>query len=127
MSTNEKSLKVIENKGIFAKITNLLKTLFSGNKNYESFPVNETIEDNNKNNFFTKFNNQTPNTKTKLLEIQEKLERNGINKKNAIELTKDLTDAEKKELFNLYEEQIKNYEKNIDYCKNKILAIKKKM
>lgn len=127
MSTNEKSLRIIENKGIFGRIANILKSVFNKEKNIETFSMNENVSDSNKDNLFSKFNNQYPNTKSKLLEIQEKLEKLGINRKNVMDLTKDLTNDEKQELFNLYKEQIKSYEKSTEYCKNKIIALKNKI
>ena len=43
----------------------------------------------------------------KLIEIQEELEKKGINKENVQELTKDLSEKQKQRLENLYKEQIK--------------------
>ena len=41
----------------------------------------------------------------KLIEIQEELEKKGINKENVQELTKDLSEKQKQRLENLYKEQ----------------------
>lgn len=125
MSTNEKSLRIVEKGNIFNKIKNIFKSIFCKENNTGTFLVNENVTGDER-NFFAKFSSQFSNSKTKLLEIQDKLEKLGINRKNVIELTKDLTDDEKKELFDLYKVQINSYEKNTEKCKDKILKIKEK-
>lgn len=125
MSTNEKSLRIVEKENIFNKIKNIFKSIFCKENNTGTSLVNENVTGDER-NFFAKFSSQFSNSKTKLLEIQDKLEKLGINRKNVIELTKDLTDDEKKELFDLYKVQINSYEKNTEKCKDKILKIKKK-
>lgn len=59
--------------------------------------------------------------KEMLLKLQDELEKNGINPENAHKLTKNLSEAQKSKLINLYKEQIKMYENNIKNYKNKIL------
>ena len=63
----------------------------------------------------------------KLIEIQEELEKKGINKENVQELTKDLYEKQKQRLENLYKEQIKELEIKLQNSKNKIIEIKNKL
>ena len=62
-----------------------------------------------------------------LLKIQDDFEKMGINKGNAYKLTKDLTNAQKTELENLYRQQIRNYQISINNYKAKIISIRKKL
>ena len=56
-----------------------------------------------------------------LLKIQEKIKEKGICKENIIELTKNLTYIQKRELIKLYIEQIESLKSNTEQCKNKII------
>ena len=60
-----------------------------------------------------------------LLKIQNDLERIGINEENVYKLTKNLTEAQKNKLLNLYKEQIKTYKTSIENHKNKIILLRK--
>ena len=55
-----------------------------------------------KNNLLNSIKNEEDADKLKLLKIQKELEYRGINKNNAYELTKDLSDTQKQKLMNLY-------------------------
>lgn len=54
-----------------------------------------------------------------LLKLQDEIESKGINKENVYELTKDLTETQKEKLKELYQNQIKEYETNIENYKEK--------
>ena len=62
-----------------------------------------------------------------LLNIQEELERIGINRKDLQELTKSLSKEQKQRLEDLYKEQIKKLEEDIKNEKNKIIEIRQKI
>ena len=92
INSNEKSLQVIEKKGIFIKIINFFKRILDKNKASYILPNNDIGNgQNNKNSFFEliKFG-EDPDT-VKLLKIQDELEKRGINAQNVFELTKDLS------------------------------------
>lgn len=63
----------------------------------------------------------------KLLKIQEEIEKREINKENILELTKNLSLAQKQKLENLYRSQIKEYKLSIQKHKNKIISIRKNL
>lgn len=125
---NDTSLEVIDN-GILAKILNFLKKIFRKNEvKYISSSNNETKNNNrNDSSFFKEIKFEEDPDKVMLLKIQNDFEKKGINKENAYELTKDLTDVQKQKLENLYREQIKEFETNIRNYKNKILAIRNRL
>ena len=78
-----------------------------------------------KNEFFKSIKVEEDPDRVKLLEIQDELERMGINQRNVFELTKDLTKKQKQKLENLYREQIRSYEISVENYKNKIISIRK--
>lgn len=78
-----------------------------------------------KNEFFKSIKVEEDPDRVKLLEIQDELERIGINQGNVLELTKDLTKKQKQKLENLYQEQIRSYEISVENYKNKIISIRK--
>lgn len=80
-----------------------------------------------KNDFLNSIKIEEDADKLKLLKIQKELEYRGINKNNAYELTKDLTESQKQKLENLYKEQIQNYKISINNYKNKIVSIRKRI
>lgn len=57
--------------------------------------------------------------KAMLLKLQDEIEAKGINKENVYELTKDLTEMQKEKLKELYQNQIKEYETNIENYKKR--------
>lgn len=128
MNKSEKNLLVIDNINIFKKIVNFFKSIFKTDKtNYviESNPSN--TEDIHKDDFINSIKFSKDPDEEKLLKIQDELEKIGINQENAYMLTKDLSDSQKIKLENLYKTQIKNYENSIEFSKNKIINIRKKL
>ncbi len=63
--------------------------------------------------------------KEMLLKIQDEIEKKGITLENVIELTKNLSDSQKKRLKQLYSKQIEDLNESTDNYKKKILNIKK--
>lgn len=129
INANETSLQVIENKGILVKIVNFFKKILGKDKSSYIVPNNTTKneENNNKNSFFKSIKFEEDPDTLKLLKIQDELERRGINAKNAFELTKDLSEEQKKKLETLYKDQIKEFELSLENYKNKIISIRKKL
>lgn len=126
MNTNETSLQVIDNKGVLTKIINLFRKIFSKNKT--SYIVSNLNENNrNENEFLKSIKFKVDPDKAKLSKIQDELEKRGINEKNAIELTKNLSEEQKQKLEVLYKQQIEELELSIQNYKNKIIAIRKKL
>ena len=80
-----------------------------------------------KKEFFKSIKVEEDPDRVRLLEIQDELERMGINQRNVFELTKDLTKKQKQKLENLYREQIRSYEINIENYRNKIISIRKRI
>lgn len=128
VNTNKTSLQVIENKGILVKMVNFFKKILGKDKSSYIVPNNNTKnEQNNKNSFFKSIKFEEDPDTVKLLKIQDELERRGINAKNAFELTKDLSEEQKKKLETLYKNQIKEFELSLENYKNKIISIRKKL
>lgn len=129
MNSNEKSLQVIEKKGIFVKIIDFFKKILTKDKsNY--IVSNDDIKSNqhnNKNSFLKSIKLNEDSDTAKLLKIQYELEKRGINEKNAFELTKDLSEEQKQKLETLYKDQIKEFELSLQNYKNKIISIRKKL
>lgn len=119
-NSNETSLQIINNNGFLKKIVNFVKALFYKEEN-------ESVAVKNKNDFFRTIKYEEDPDKYLLLKIQDDLEKKGINKDNAYELTKHLTEVQKKKLLNLYQEQIKRYEISIENHKRNILVIRRKL
>lgn len=59
-----------------------------------------------------------------LLKIQYEIEKNGINKENVIELTKKLSDTQRKKLKQLYNDQITELDSSIEQYRRKIIKIR---
>lgn len=128
MNSNEKSLQVIEKKGIFVKIINFFKKILGKDK-ASCIVTNNDIsnEQNSKDSFLETIKCEEDPDIVKLLKIQDELEKRGINVQNAIELTKDLSEEQKQKLETLYKAQIKELDLSLEKNKNKILAIRKKL
>lgn len=128
MNSNEKSLQVIEKKGIFIKIINFFKKILGKDK-ANCIVTNNDIsnEQNSKDSFLETIKCEEDPDIVKLLKIQDELEKRGINEQNAIELTKDLSEEQKQKLETLYKAQIKELDLSLEKNKNKILAIRKKL
>lgn len=128
MNSNETSLQVTENKGILAKLIKVLNKILGKDK--FCYIVSNKItknEPNNKNSFFKSIKFEKDPDIVKLLKIQDKLERRGINTENALELTKDLSEEQKQKLEKLYQDQINKLELSLENYKNKIISIRKKL
>lgn len=126
-NSKETGLQIVNNNGILKKIVNFIKKLFyKENVNYIS-SINNDNSSNNKNSFLKSIKFEEDPERVMLLKIQDDLEIKGINGENAYELTKNLNDAQRQKLLNLYEEQIKNYEISLENHKRSILAIRKKL
>ena len=65
--------------------------------------------------------------KEMLLKIQDEIEKKGITPENVIELTKNLSDSQKKRIKQLYKEQIEDLNYSTEIYKKKILKIKSNM
>ena len=128
INSNETSLQVIENKGILKRFVNFFKKILGKDKtNYISTKNASNSNQDNKNSFLKSIKFDEDPDKAKLLKIQDELERRGINKKNALELTKDLSEEQKQKLETLYKDQIKEFELSLENYKNKIISIRKKL
>ena len=128
INANETSLQVIENKGILKKIVNFFKKILGKDKaKYISTNNDSNSNQDNKNSFFKSIKFEEDPDTVKLLKIQDELEKRGINEKNAFELTKDLSEEQKKKLEILYKDQIKEFELSLENYKNKIISIRKKL
>ena len=124
MNTNETSLQVIGNNGILRKILNFFKKIGMQNNNmYFSNNVTDNKEENN--NFRNSLKISEDPEKRMLLEIQKKIEKDGINPTNVYFLTKDLNNVQRKNLLELYQMQINNLNTNINDCRKRIINIRK--
>ncbi len=117
----DKSL-IVKKEGIFYKIFNFLKKIFS--KKVDKTENKNFIET----NYETKmeFDNQISKI-SKFTEVQRKLILNGINFENLQELIKDFSIEEKEELKKLYIDQNLTLKSEIKAYKNKIMVIKSKI
>lgn len=123
----ETNLQVVQNKGLFAKIASFFRKIFSKDKTRDISQGDIEYKNTNK-PVFDLVNDESGDTDiTKLLKIQNELERIGINKENVYRLTKDLTAEQKRKLELLYENQIKKLETSIDSYKNKIILMRQKL
>ena len=128
MNANETSLQVIKNKGILIRAINFLKKILSQGKSNYIVSTNDTSNiQNSKNSFFKSIKIDEDPEKAKLSKIQDELEKRGINKKNAFELTRDLSKEQRQKLETLYKEQINEFELSIKNYKHKIINIRKKL
>lgn len=122
-NTQEKSLVQVNEKSIFYKIKSFFRNLFSKNIKIEENIVSEENIDNNtkieekKSEFLESIKN-IENEETKLLKLQKQY-RNGEIKEE------DLTEEQKKSLYDLYDKQIANLKKSNEFRKNKILQYRK--
>lgn len=122
MNNEEKSLRIIQKEGIFAKIIKFFRKVFINDDKKVYTILNPDTEERKQNHSETKLDMELWD----LIKIQNQLEKIGINYDNAFELTKDLSDNEKKKLVELYKAQIENSENNIRKQRDRILRIKQK-
>ena len=123
----ETNLQVVQNKGLFAKIASFFRKIFSKDKTRDISQGDIEYKNTSK-PVFDLVNDESGDTDiTKLLKIQNELERIGINEENVYRLTKDLTAEQKRKLELLYENQIKKLETSIDSYKNKIILMRQKL
>ena len=123
----ETNLQVVQNKGLFVKIASFFRKIFSKDKTRDISQGDIEYKNTNK-PVFDLVNDESGDTDiTKLLKIQNELERIGINEENVYRLTKDLTAEQKRKLELLYENQIKKLETSIDSYKNKIILMRQKL
>ncbi len=126
MSTNETSLKIVENQGILKRIINFFKRIVSKEKtNHAYFSNNEKKDNIDSKNFLKNIKYTEDPDEKHLLEIQTKLEKMGINEENAFILTKDLSEIQKKKLLDLYDEQINSLNISINNYKKSIMRLRK--
>lgn len=126
-NTEEKSL-IVKKENVFNKIIMFFRNSFSRGKiQVESIPESKITNkiDLNKEKFES--NIKLDEKKQKLLKIQNELTNKGINSENLLRLTKNLTQAEMKQLKELYIEQNKRLNEQLDMYKNKILILKKQI
>lgn len=123
----ETNLQVVQNKGLFVKIASFFRKIFSKDKTRDISQGDIEYKNTNK-PVFDLVNDESGDTDiTKLLKIQNELERIGINEENVYRLTKDLTAKQKRKLELLYENQIKKLETSINSYKNKIILMRQKL
>ncbi len=128
MDSNNTSMEVTNNYGLLSKIVKFIKNIFKkDNVKYITEGTSDNTSNRNNNTFFKSIKFEQDPEKAMLLKIQDDFEKMGINKENAYKLTKDLTNAQKTELENLYRQQIRNYQISINNYKNKIIGIRKKL
>lgn len=118
------NLIIIKKNSIINKVITFFKRLFRKKHNTQDKNIIENRENNIKNGFFNDIKFEEDLDMEMLLKIQDEIEKTGINQKNIYELTKNLTEKQKYKLKKLYEEQIEDYEKTIENCKNKIIKIR---
>ena len=122
-NTQEKSLVQVNEKSIFYKIKSFFRNLFSKNIKIEENIVSDENTNNNtkieekKSEFLESIKN-IENEETILLKLQKQY-RNGEIKEE------DLTEEQKKSLYDLYDKQIANLKKSNEFRKNKILQYSK--
>ncbi len=116
----ETGLTKIDN-GIFVKIKNFFKNLFKRNKNNIVEETKESIENNGDKGVFKQtIKIEEDKEKIRLLKLQEDFANGKI-------LEEDINDEDTEKLFELYDEQIKKINNEIEIYKQKILSIKEKL
>lgn len=127
-NTKETSLQVVHKKGIFGRVIDFFKgILYKPQYNNTQLSELQNSSEEKRNSFAEAIKFEQDPDREKLLNIQDEIEKRGINRKNVIELTKDLSDLQKQKLVALYKEQINALETSIKSYKNKIIAIKGKI
>jgi len=106
---------------------NLFKKGNNNNSNYSVSTNNTRNEPNNKNSFLQSIKFEQDPDIVRLLQIQDELERRGINEENAFELTKDLSEQQKQKLENLYKKQIRELESSLGIYKKQTIPIKQNL
>lgn len=111
---NNMLIKIDERTSIFQKIRNFLKNVFNKNSSFENVSIyeNHVYE---KNNFITDLKE-----KREILTLQEQFETGKI-------LEENISADQKNYLINLYKEQIKTLEENLNIYKNKLETYKTKI
>lgn len=121
-NTQEKNLIEKNEKGIFSKIKNFFKNLFT--KKDSQMIDNEDSKENTTqqkdNNEFKDYIKMTQDEETKLLDIQARYRRGEIGQN-------DLTDEQIDALCNLYDKQIADLKKAIENTKKQIEQYDKKI
>ncbi|MBP3597213.1 MAG: hypothetical protein J6J60_07450 [Clostridia bacterium] len=126
---------IVKKEGFFSKIYNFIANKFFQFKINIFKKKNEVAKENaveqiveKKVEKETSFKNlEIDNTWLKLKNIQEELNKKGINEENLNVLLKDLTVEEKEQLKNMYIEQNSKLEQEIENYKRKIIAIKSEL
>ena len=124
-NTQEKSLVQVHENGIFNKIKNFFKNLFSRNNNttnnYAIAKEDKSIvESENTKNAFMESVKNIENEETKLLKLQKQY-RSGEIKED------ELTQEQVSSLCALYDKQIANLKKSNEIRKQKLLEYRRKM
>ena len=124
MNTEETSLQMITNDGILRKIVKFFKKILvkSDNMYFSNYLTDDTKK---RSGFRNTLKFSEDPEKRMLLELQEKIEQNGINEQNVYYLTKDLDELQRKKLLDLYKVQIDSLKTDIKGYKSKILKIRK--
>lgn len=118
------NLIIIKKNSIIKRVITFFKRLFSKKHHVHDKNIIENLDNNVKDKFLNDIKFEEDLDMEMLLKIQDEIEKTGINQKNIYELTKNLTEKQKYKLKKLYEEQIEDYEKTIENCKNKIIKIR---
>ncbi len=120
-NTQEKSLVQVNENSIFYKIKSFFRNLFHKQKEVENIiSVERNSVDNvtEKKSAFIENLKNIKDEETILLKLQQQY-RNGEIKEE------DLTEEQKKSLYDLYDKQIANLKKSNEFRKNKILQYRK--
>lgn len=114
---------IVKKEGFFNKIFNFISTKIFQFKKYKK-SKNEVHEIKRIEKKEVSKNLEIDKTWLKLMNIQDELNRKGINEENLKELIKDLSFEEKERLKNMYIEQNARLKQEIENYKRKIIAIK---
>lgn len=125
MSLKETNLQIVENKGIFSKITNFFRRMFWKDKVDSDLKNNIIVKEKLDNKTFLKsIKIEEDQEEQKLLKIQREIKEKGFNRENVYNLTKDLTEEQKQKLEDLYMNQINELEIVVKKYKDKIFNTK---
>ena len=116
-NTQEKNL-VEKNEGLFSKIKNFFKNLFSKKSNVENTVVEDVSNEKEGNNSFKESIKMTETEETRLLDLQTRYRRGEIGES-------DLTEEQIDALCQLYDKQIEEIKKSIKIKEEKIAEYKK--
>ncbi len=123
-NTQEKSLVQINENSIFYKIKRFFKNLFNKNANTtDEYAViegnNNSVESENRENFFMESIRNIEDEETKLLKLQRQYRSGEIKEE-------ELTEEQVNLLCRLYDRQIENLKKSNNMRKQKLLEYRKK-